>query len=301
MSLVMPGDRVRERSVYLGEDYDRAANGLYLPPKPPRIRDRPVAVELFAGAGGFGLGFHLAGWHVAAAVEYDLPAALTYLTNLGGPDTIIHVDSDLLPKKSRSAFGGRKDLRASDPLGFPAAGTGWISHRGEEQTGDFDQKPAADEPAVEHFWIADVRNLTGAEILDALGMQIGEVDCVFGGPPCQGFSGAGMQDVMDPRNSLVFDFARIVLEIMPKTMVMENVPGMVRMRTPEGLPVIDALALVLSKGGMGTREALTKTLLATSGAGAITKSLPVSKGAQVAADEENDDAEPGTLFELEAS
>ena len=31
------------------------------------------------------------------------------------------------------------------------------------------------------------------------------VDCVFGGPPCQGFSRAGKMDPFDPRNKLIFE------------------------------------------------------------------------------------------------
>jgi hypothetical protein len=63
--------------------------------------------------------------------------------------------------------------------------------------------PAAGEPGCEHFWVADVRNLTGAHILAELGLERGEVDVVVGGPPCQGFSKANKnRSVMDPRNSL---------------------------------------------------------------------------------------------------
>lgn len=49
---------------------------------------------------------------------------------------------------------------------------------------------------------------------------------------------AGQRNVMDPRNSLVFEFRRLVLEVSPKTFVMENVPGLLSMVTAEGVPVI---------------------------------------------------------------
>ena len=48
------------------------------------------------------------------------------------------------------------------------------------------------------------------------------------------YSRAGKQNVMDPRNSLVFGFARLVFDINPKTMMFENVPDIVNMVTPDG-------------------------------------------------------------------
>lgn len=277
---------MRASSRELGETYTRTRSGLYVPPE-LTPRRRPTAVELFAGAGGFGLGFHMAGWHVAAAVEHWDVAAMTYVVNLGGPDTVMHIDRECYTGKRRKraprtlpeaieagppGIPGRDryvTLTAREWLGehdgVPVAGSGWISHRGEAG----DDRPALGEPAVEHFWLADVRELTGAQILDALGMQCGDLGCVFGGPPCQGYSMAGRRDEMDPRNSLVFDMARLVVEMQPQTMVMENVPGMVRMHTAEGVPVIDALALILADGGMGTYETLRKTLSKSGGVGGV--------------------------------
>ena len=49
------------------------------------------------------------------------------------------------------------------------------------------------------------------------------IDVVFGGPPCQGFSVAGKMDPNDERSGLVFDFMRTVREARPKSFVMENV------------------------------------------------------------------------------
>lgn len=52
------------------------------------------------------------------------------------------------------------------------------------------------------------------------------LDCLFGGPPCQGFSVAGKMDPNDERSELVFDFMRLVREARPKTFVMENVKSL---------------------------------------------------------------------------
>jgi DNA (cytosine-5)-methyltransferase 1 len=55
----------------------------------------------------------------------------------------------------------------------------------------------------------------------------GVIDCIFGGPPCQGFSTMGKRDVSDSRNKLVYKFAELIAVIKPRYFVMENVPGMV--------------------------------------------------------------------------
>jgi len=52
------------------------------------------------------------------------------------------------------------------------------------------------------------------------------VDCIFGGPSCQGFSTIGRRDPKDPRNALLEHFARLVEAIQPRSFVMENVPGL---------------------------------------------------------------------------
>ncbi len=53
-----------------------------------------------------------------------------------------------------------------------------------------------------------------------------DVDVVFGGAPCQGFSMIGKRALDDPRNGLVHHFVRLVLELQPKYFVFENVKGL---------------------------------------------------------------------------
>ena len=52
------------------------------------------------------------------------------------------------------------------------------------------------------------------------------VDIVFGGPPCQGFSVAGKMDPNDDRSKLIWHFLDIVEAVQPKTFVMENVKAL---------------------------------------------------------------------------
>ena len=58
------------------------------------------------------------------------------------------------------------------------------------------------------------------------GVVPGELDLVFGGPPCQGFSQIGPRSLGDPRNQLYLEFLRVVRATRPRVVLMENVPNM---------------------------------------------------------------------------
>lgn len=66
------------------------------------------------------------------------------------------------------------------------------------------------------------------QIVDHIGDYVScPVDLVVGGPPCQGFSSANQQRIIDdPRNELYKYFVKAVKSILPKFVVMENVKGM---------------------------------------------------------------------------
>lgn len=234
-------------------EYHRHHSGLYLPGA-----RRPTCIDLFAGCGGFSLGMIMGGFEVVAALEYEEMAAITYMCNLGTYPINIHYatpdDKDRLNKRVEKLI----EKKGAGVYEIPVSGSGWISHN-----------PGT--PGVNHFFFGDIRKFTGKQILDAIGMKVGEVDCIVGGPPCQGFSYAGRRNVMDERNSLVFEFARMIIEIQPKTMIMENVPGIATMTTKEGLPVVDTFCRILEDGGFGAYDALKQSILATSGAGAAIK------------------------------
>jgi len=86
---------------------------------------------------------------------------------------------------------------------------------------------------------ADICTLDAASLVQTYG----KVDVVFGGPPCQGFSMAGKRDNKDPRNSLFMEYLRFVDAFEPKYCVMENVPGILTMKTESGEYVKDILKL----------------------------------------------------------
>ena len=226
--------------------------------------DWPIAIDLFAGCGGFSLGMMQAGVHVIAAAEWDTAATITYTYNLGAYpmrfEFVEKADEDRLEEAMQLEI---KRRGKGIVQGFVAGG-GWRKHY-------------PDTPGCEVFFFGDIRNLTGERILKAIGKERGEVDIVCGGPPCQGFSRAGRRNVMDPRNSLVFEFARLVLEIAPKTMVMENVPDILNMITPEGIPVVDALCRVLEDGGFQGFDALKKSLTISAGVGGAMRGTGAAK------------------------
>lgn len=90
---------------------------------------------------------------------------------------------------------------------------------------------------------ADAATVSGKAIKDAArhgwkaygrhGRWDGVLDAVVGGPPCQGFSLIGKRAFDDPRNQLVFTFARLVGALKPRYFLMENVPGIRSVRAGE--------------------------------------------------------------------
>ena len=126
------------------------------------MSDRPLGVDLFAGAGGMSLGFEQAGFDIAAAVEIDPVHCCIHKFNF--PQTAV----------------------------IPCT----------------------------------VAGLTARQIRQAAGIGERPIDCVFGGPPCQGFSLIGHRALDDSRNQLVLEFVRLVAELDARSFVFENVKGL---------------------------------------------------------------------------
>lgn len=73
--------------------------------------------------------------------------------------------------------------------------------------------------------IDDMRNLNPNEILNEMKMEPGDLDVMFGGIVCKGFSLAGERSPADPRNKFYQYQLNLVNKIKPKISVIENVPG----------------------------------------------------------------------------
>ncbi len=84
----------------------------------------------------------------------------------------------------------------------------------------------ANHPEVKAY-LQDVRLITGKDL--ASGSPTGKIDLLAGCPPCQGFcSLTAKYKRTDERNSLVLEIGRLVRELQPLAVMMENVPGLAK-------------------------------------------------------------------------
>ena len=76
----------------------------------------------------------------------------------------------------------------------------------------------------DHIVLGDIKDVV-KNLDELLGDR--RVDVVVGGPPCQGFSMANRQRLIDdPRNYLYKSYVEVVKKVRPKFFIMENVKGM---------------------------------------------------------------------------
>ena len=83
-----------------------------------------------------------------------------------------------------------------------------------------------------HLVNQDIRLIDPGMLMRECGLSSGDLDLMAGCPPCQGFSTLrtlnGGRDVDEPMNDLVYEFVRFVRVFMPKALMMENVPALLR-------------------------------------------------------------------------
>jgi DNA (cytosine-5)-methyltransferase 1 len=111
------------------------------------------------------------------------------------------------------------------------AGAGGLSH-GFLQTGRFSVRAAFElNPSARQTYQRNHGNQVSmySDVEEALSEKIktelGQIDVVIGGPPCQGFSSANRQKnhAISQNNSLVKKFVQAVLHLNPSAFIMENV------------------------------------------------------------------------------
>lgn len=142
--------------------------------------------------------------------------------------------SSILPRLRR--YGKNAHMNTSRPVAIDLfAGVGGMS-LGFEQAG-FDVVGAVEYDPVHacahHFNFPQgsvlprsVSDVSASDIRALPTVGDRKIDLVFGGAPCQGFSLIGQRAIDDPRNSLVRDFLRIVVDLDADYFVFENVKGL---------------------------------------------------------------------------
>ena len=86
---------------------------------------------------------------------------------------------------------------------------------------EIDAFPSA---VLQHHW-PDVPNLGDITKVEWGDLDLGAVDLVVGGSPCQSFSVAGGREGLDGESRLMWEYIRAVREIRPRWLLWENVPG----------------------------------------------------------------------------
>ncbi len=78
----------------------------------------------------------------------------------------------------------------------------------------------------------DILQLSAQELMSNLNIQKGELDLLAGCPPCQGFSTLRTRKKAiaknDDRNELIFEYLRLVEDLLPKNIMLENVPALAK-------------------------------------------------------------------------
>lgn len=81
-------------------------------------------------------------------------------------------------------------------------------------------------------WKKNIAKISVTQVMKQFDLKPGQLDLLAGCPPCQGFSTMttlnGRRGMNDARNDLVFQFLRFVRGLKPKTVMMENVPGLAK-------------------------------------------------------------------------
>ncbi|MCC0686259.1 DNA cytosine methyltransferase [Clostridioides sp. ZZV14-6345] len=151
-----------------------------------------IAVDLFCGAGGMSEGILQAGFHIAFSSDKSSEVALTYKNR--------HKQLGLI--QGKNTWFEQMDIR--------------------DLSGDFILKKIK---SLDMF-----KNGRQGKARRKRFKKNNPIDAIFGGPPCQGFSRSGKRDPNDPRNFLFREYLRIIDELKPRYVVMENVEGMLDMK-----------------------------------------------------------------------
>lgn len=163
-------------------------------------------IDLFSGCGGCSLGFSSLGFKRLSSNEVSPMASETFCHNL--------------------LKNGAKKYFLYDNFKYPV-----IKH---------DYRKTCTKPIINNIenvisqfdgshFIGDIKQYNKAlNSIDKSVIKEINLDLVIGGPPCQGFSVAGLNNLKDPKNRLPYEFIKSVKVLNPKIVVLENVLGITR-------------------------------------------------------------------------
>jgi DNA-cytosine methyltransferase len=86
----------------------------------------------------------------------------------------------------------------------------------------------------------DLTTFSPENLNNELGKNI-NIDVIVGGPPCQAYSIAGKRDLLDPRSLLFIEYIKYVNYFNPKLILMENVIGILSIKTKDGNLLINTI------------------------------------------------------------
>lgn len=144
----------------------------------------------------------------------------------------------------------------------------------------------ANHPNVK-LYECDIGKLEANAFLSDLNIKPGDLDLLAGCPPCQGFSTQRTRNkvssIKDERNELIFEFLRFVEITLPKTIMLENVPGLakdwrissLREKLKElGYVIDDDFAQIKDAAKFGVPQRRRRLLIKASRLGVINNPLP---------------------------
>ncbi|GHV00064.1 hypothetical protein FACS1894211_06610 [Clostridia bacterium] len=196
--------------------FNRPGNGSYIHP----IHDRVISVREAARLQSFPDDFYFTGnkTELLKQVGNAVPPLLAY--SIGQ-----NIKSKLSLTRSIDLFSGAGGLS----LGMKFAGID------ATLAIDFDEAACmtykTNMPETEVLCADITLEETKRRIID--NAKKNNVEVLFGGPPCQGFSLAGKRFIDDPRNQLFKHYIDIAAEIKPKVIMFENVEGLLTFQNGE--------------------------------------------------------------------
>lgn len=106
----------------------------------------------------------------------------------------------------------------------------------------------------------DIKAVDPIKWMKDLNLNQGDLDLLAGCPPCQGFSTLRTRkktnSVDDDRNNLIWDYLRFVEAFLPKSLMMENVPALVKdERMTHLLQRLKELGYILEADSLGVEDA----------------------------------------------